>query len=239
VTVRLVPPEPLTPEQKALVEGTADLVTRVLRKFFAKWGTSILGEAELRSLGYAGLIKAAQNYDAALGVPFEIFARYRVEGAMLDGLRDEDRHRKLALAVRSSSKTFSAQLGDPSNLMKDTDEDTRAHLQQIADMNAASMMEGMISEASRGGVGEMDHAERQTYAVAMAALDAARSNLSERDRQILDLYYREGKELKEIAEIIGVSYASVRRYHTGVMSRLAAQLRGKGVHEAPSPDGRV
>ena len=37
-----------------------------------------------------GLIDAATRYRAALGVPFDAFARRRVRGAMLDSLRELD-----------------------------------------------------------------------------------------------------------------------------------------------------
>ena len=44
----------------------------------------------LISIGVLGLMDAAGRYRAALGVPFDAFARRRVQGAMLDALRDLD-----------------------------------------------------------------------------------------------------------------------------------------------------
>ena len=43
---------------------------------------------ELISVGVLGLIDAAGRYKPALGVPFDAFARRRVQGAMLDALRE-------------------------------------------------------------------------------------------------------------------------------------------------------
>ena len=45
---------------------------------------------DLISVGVLGLIDAAGRYKPALGVPFDAFARRRVQGAMLDALRDLD-----------------------------------------------------------------------------------------------------------------------------------------------------
>src|SRR5215217_1866680 len=46
--------------------------------------------SELISVGLLGLIDAASRYKPSLGVPFDAFARRRVQGAMLDALRDLD-----------------------------------------------------------------------------------------------------------------------------------------------------
>ena len=45
---------------------------------------------DLISVGVIGLIDAASRYKPTLGVPFDAFARRRVQGAMLDSLRDLD-----------------------------------------------------------------------------------------------------------------------------------------------------
>ena len=45
---------------------------------------------DLISVGVMGLIDAAGRYKPSTGVPFDAFARRRVQGAMLDALRDLD-----------------------------------------------------------------------------------------------------------------------------------------------------
>ena len=42
---------------------------------------------ELVQVGMVGLIEASQNFDASRGVEFEIFARTRIRGAILDEVR--------------------------------------------------------------------------------------------------------------------------------------------------------
>jgi DNA-directed RNA polymerase specialized sigma subunit len=42
---------------------------------------------ELIQVGMVGLIEASRSFDAARGVDFEIFARTRIRGAILDEVR--------------------------------------------------------------------------------------------------------------------------------------------------------
>ena len=46
--------------------------------------------SDLISVGVLGLIDAAGRFKPGLGVPFDAFARRRIQGAMLDSLRDLD-----------------------------------------------------------------------------------------------------------------------------------------------------
>src|SRR5690606_40506168 len=46
--------------------------------------------SDLISVGVLGLMDAATRYRPSTGVPFDAFARRRVQGAMLDALRDLD-----------------------------------------------------------------------------------------------------------------------------------------------------
>ena len=46
--------------------------------------------SDLISVGVLGLIDAAGRFKPNLGVPFDAFARRRIQGAMLDSLRDLD-----------------------------------------------------------------------------------------------------------------------------------------------------
>ena len=43
---------------------------------------------ELRSVGYIGLMEAIERYDDDKNVPFRVYAEIRINGAMLDYLKD-------------------------------------------------------------------------------------------------------------------------------------------------------
>ena len=96
---------------------------------------------------------------------------------------------------------------------------------------------GIIGAASRASMrsDEDAAAARDSRAKAFALLERALAELDERDRRIVELHYREGHELREVATMVGVSYATVRRYHAGALDRLGARLRGGGLKARPSP----
>lgn len=57
-----------------------------------------------------------------------------------------------------------------------------------------------------------------------AALADAISNLPERERLVLSLYYDEELNLKEIGEVLGVSESRVSQLHSQCAARLRARL---------------
>lgn len=225
---------PLSPEQQKLVESHLHVIEQSIAKLAGK-ASRFFSREDLRGFGHEGLVQAAQTFERGAGVPFEAFARYRVEGAMLDALRREDRQQRLPWAVRAASRRHLAMVSDPSDVMHDSDDDTRKHLAKIAEAHAAAMMAAFEAEALRGDE-EAAVAERQQHKKALETVAAARAALPVRDRQIIELYYHQDKELKEIGQTLGVSYASVRRYHDGVLARLGAELRVRGIHGAGGDD---
>ena len=80
-----------TPEEK-LVEQTLDLP----RREAARWRHIPLEQEDLVADGYVGLARAARRYDPSFGVPFKVFARPYVRGAITDTVRARVRRGTLA-----------------------------------------------------------------------------------------------------------------------------------------------
>ena len=68
---------------KALFNAHLPLVEKAL----ARHRGTPLSADEVRSYGTEGLWRAAQRFDVAAGVPFHQYARHRINGAILDGIR--------------------------------------------------------------------------------------------------------------------------------------------------------
>ena len=83
------PADPGTEARDRLVMEHVTLV-RTLAQRLAQRLPSQVEVSDLIGVGVLGLIDAATRYKPTLGVPFEAFARRRVQGAMLDSLRDLD-----------------------------------------------------------------------------------------------------------------------------------------------------
>lgn len=215
----------LTSEQRALVEGALALVPRVVASLRARAG-AILGEGECTSLAHDGLVDAAAAFDASLGVPFGSFAWLRMQGSILDGVRREARHRRWLHAGAAAARRFLATEADEADPLHESDHDAEARLGELAEGALVAMLEAAAAE---GAGGEDDALERHALERLRVELGRARAGLSERDAAILEQHYREERDLKDIARDLGVSYASVRRYHKGVLGRLAERLRERGV----------
>jgi RNA polymerase sigma factor (sigma-70 family) len=87
-------PEPArrsaAPEEQLIAE-TLDLP----RYEAARWRHMPLEQEDLVADGYVGLARAARRYDPAFGVPFKVFARPYVRGAITDTVRTRVRRGKL------------------------------------------------------------------------------------------------------------------------------------------------
>ena len=73
--------------RRRLVEQHVDLVDQLARSV-RKDLEAALPPDDLRSFGFEALVRAARTWDARQGVPFGAYARYRVRGAILDGLAE-------------------------------------------------------------------------------------------------------------------------------------------------------
>src|SRR5579859_2288905 len=74
-----------------LILGCLPLVDSIARRLYGALPASACIELhDLAQSGLLGLVSAGRNYDPAASVPFSIYARYRIEGEMLDSLRRQD-----------------------------------------------------------------------------------------------------------------------------------------------------
>ena len=76
-------------EQNQRLVAAMPMVHRAVREFSSRVPRFVDRE-ELVAAGMLGLTQANRAYDAAKGVPFEVYARTRVTGAILDDLRSRD-----------------------------------------------------------------------------------------------------------------------------------------------------
>lgn len=227
---------PLGPQQQELVARNVGLVDKVVRLLARRYG-GLLGNDEMVAAGREGLTRAAAGYDASLGVGFAQFATYRVQGAILDAARKAmgARRETTVLAAHSALCDYLGVQRDTADVMTDTEDAQRARLHAMAAGAAASLFAGFVGAASRAQMRSDEDAvaARDARAKAFALLQRALAELNERDRRIVELHYVEGRELREVATVIGVSYATVRRYHSAALDRLAARLRGGGLQASP------
>jgi len=74
-----------------LILSCLPLVDSIARRMHGSLPPSACVELhDLAQSGLLGLVSAGRNYEPSAAVPFSIYARYRIEGEMLDSLRRQD-----------------------------------------------------------------------------------------------------------------------------------------------------
>jgi len=196
---------------------------------------------DLISVGVLGLIDAATRYRPSTGVPFDAFARRRVNGAMLDALRELDwaprSLRRLRREMDAAMASLRHRLGrEPreEEIADAMDLSVPAYekaLEQLRTLDVGSVRQldaptpdgtpliELCIDASEDAVAQLERKELKRH------LAKAIEELPERERHILALYYQEELTLAEIGEVIGVCESRVSQLRSLAIARLRSLLR--------------
>jgi RNA polymerase sigma factor for flagellar operon FliA len=195
--------------------------------------------SELVSVGMMGLVEAARRFEPSRGVPFDAFARRRIQGAMVDALRDLDstprsvrRQRRdidnAIVRLRHSLKRepTTGEIAGELQMSEDEYDRTLEHLRS-ADVGAVRQLETGpdgaplidIALDDDGLQARLERAELRRH------LAEAIQALPERERNILVLYHEHDLTLAEIGAVIGVGESRVSQLRTQAIARLRASLR--------------
>jgi RNA polymerase sigma factor for flagellar operon FliA len=196
--------------------------------------------ADLISAGVLGLLDAAERYRPSLGVPFDAYARRRLQGAMLDALRDLDwaprSARKLRRQFDQTLSTLRQDLG------REPREDEIAAAMGLSEAEYGKALDAVRS-LEIGTIRQLADSdpEHSSLAVAVAPDDGperllerselrrhlvdALGKLPDRERDVLSLYYEEELTLAEIGAVLGVSESRVSQIRSLAIARLRASLR--------------
>lgn len=196
---------------------------------------------ELISVGVIGLIDAADRYKPALGVPFDAFARRRVQGAMLDALRDLDWAPRSLRRMRRDLDSATASLRH--ELRREPTEDEVAGRLSMSRAEFDKSMD-QIRTLELGAIRQLDATTEDGLPLLELCLDPeegpdaqlhrtelrrlladAIRELPERERQILALYYEEELTMAEIGKVIGVCESRVSQLRSLALSRLRTHLK--------------
>ena len=185
---------------------------------------------DLIQAGMEGLIHAQRAFEPSRGIDFEMFAKTRIRGAMLDEVRRISYSTRSAItikreqdqAISALSKEYgrapkSAEVAE--YLEKDiaTYEKERLIAEGVDIVSSDAMPSG-LEEASELDSGPDQALERDQMVTQLA--DAIEL-LPERARMVLALYYQEEMNLKEIGAILDVSESRVSQ----IISETAGKLR--------------
>jgi RNA polymerase sigma factor (sigma-70 family) len=229
----------LTKKQQTLVAlAYQSGIVQARAELHARRYVGLITLDECIDLGSIGLTEAARTYRDELGL-FTDYARRRVDGAILDGVRAEAPHAKASRAAHRAAARLLSVYRDDFNAIGHEPAELSRRFEKMSDDVLTAAFLGAVEEAklAPGGAdqGEEIVIRREEHARALAMLEAATEKLPSMQRQILALVYRERRPMTELTEVLGVSYATVRRHHDAALSGLRKRLEALGVMRAPTP----
>lgn len=202
--------------------------------------------------GVVGLIDAMRKFDPSKGVTIESYARHRIRGAILDSLRDQDHAsrdmRKRMKKIESLSQDLEFRLGHPAS---DTEiaqamglplakwYERVAELQRLGfDGSGAKIPQEVrkrVAEEELAATTEDDPFMLCYRREQRDILSHALVFLTDRERSIITLYYKDSLTMKQIGNRLGIDESRVSQLHSGAMTRLRSRVAAMLHQPTPVP----
>ena len=199
---------------------------------------------DLVSTGVLGLVDAVQKFDASKQVRLEQYAQHRIRGAILDGLRgldtaSRDMRRKNKNAERVY-RELEAKLGRTPNdqeMAKALGLSLGRWYRTVLELNAVGVdwLRPLASVGTRESVpvpedslpaaNEGHQFEACYLRERKEILHRALGHIPERERQVVELYYREELTMREIGERLGIDESRVSQLHSTALERLRRRVK--------------
>jgi RNA polymerase sigma factor for flagellar operon FliA len=202
---------------------------------------------DLVHFGVLGLLGAIAKYDSTKHVRFKTFAQFRIRGAILDGLRMLDRAsrriRTKSRKLNAASEQLSRRLG-----RQPTEEEIAHEVGlELTDLRKlACTLRGLQSvdreiACGQDRVGTRDliesapaKPEENPFVQCLRSemrqhLAQAMSNLSQKEKQVLSLYYFEQLTIQEIASMLNINSSRISQIHSAGLAKLRAHLEAKNI----------
>ncbi|HEY5924258.1 MAG TPA: sigma-70 family RNA polymerase sigma factor [Kofleriaceae bacterium] len=225
-------------ERARLVESHLDLPRKAAAMIFPRVKEHIEFD-ELVALGNAGLAEAASRFDPSRGASFQTFAWYRVQGAIVDGLRKASnlprRVWQKLIALRAASEYLehraerdagAAQRGAKPPEGADALAAVRTAMSAIRTMYVTSL-EGLRDKGfDAPDPNALAPADRMDTGRLSAKLRDALAALPEKERALVTKHYWEGKNLLEAGAELGISKSWASRLHAQAVERLRTIVDG-------------
>lgn len=197
---------------------------------------------DLISCGIIGLIDAITKFDLSKNVQFKTYAEFRIKGAMLDELRALDwvprSIRNKITSLEHAYETIEGKLGRPA---KDEEVAQSLHLdlesfhKLLDETKSISFMDiELLKEKApeiNGGLASLlrdsdcDPFSALSLAQIRDILAKAISELPEKEKLTVSLYYFEELTMKEIGEVLNYTESRISQMHTKAVLRLRTKLK--------------
>lgn len=239
--VPTVPAEPAARPFEEILQAYLPLVRKVVWQCLRHKPANV-ETGELLSSGIDGLVDALRKYDSRkTTATFATYARFRIRGAVLDHLRSLDwvsrSVRQKARLVERTYRELEAELCRPAN-DEEAAEKAGMSLEEfhnlLSDVGELRMLP--FNDAGFGTGEEQLNLERYVKSPDGDPLEAllrteraellaeAIRLLSEKERTVITLYYREGCTMREVGVALGLTESRVSQLHSQALFRLRELL---------------
>jgi RNA polymerase sigma factor for flagellar operon FliA len=186
--------------KKQIILNYVNLVHYVIHH--SKFGmNNILDERDYFQYGIEGLNEAIDRFDPDYGTKFETYAIQRIRGKIIDELR------KLQSKFKNDSNESSIESFYTNVSLSKSPEDEDGY----------TLGEVIANDSEPASV-TVEKTEMKEF------LMSAIKELNERDRLLLNLYYFENLNYKEIAELMKITVSRVSQIHTRITKDLKSKL---------------
>lgn len=198
----------------------------------------VVDEEDLVQVGILGLYDAIEKFDPSKGIKLSTYAEIRIRGYIIDHLRQLD---WMPRSIRSKVKNLEnkiAELETKLGRLATTEE-----IAQYLDMNVEEYMKYAEAAANKVLISlDTDVSKDEDESLHLWEVissnddtpdkvveekqlkeilsDIILNHLNERERLLISLYYYEDLNMKEIADIMGITESRVSQLHTKIMLKL-------------------
>lgn len=194
---------------------------------------------DLIGYGIFGLIDAIDKFNYKKGYKFETYASLRIRGEIIDNIRKLDwiprYFRQKSKIIEEAIEKFELQYGkspteeELSKILNIPIEQVKDYIKNYSLYNLISL-DGYLEQSHEKPIDTLIENEKYLPEKVLQQkedkkiLIEAINNLTEKQRQVITLYYYEELTLKEISKILGVSESRVSQIHSTCMKILRNKL---------------
>ncbi len=225
-----------------IVEQFLPLVKKIASDIYQKIPEKSVDFEDLCSYGSIGLIEAVERYDPSISIKFQTYAISRIRGSMIDHLRNIDwiprslrkkikDYEKAALEIENEkgemptdeeiAKKLNLDVKDTLKIKNEVNRTQILSLEEYLFKSEKSFDE--ISDVEDTNI--LDPKNVISKMELLEVLKSAISKLKKREQLILQLYYYEDLNLKEIGAVLKISESRVSQLHSHILSKLKNHIQ--------------
>lgn len=211
--------------EQQLMEQNLPLVIAIAKRYL----NSGYDMEDLKQLGSIGLLKAIRKFDTSYDVCFSTYAVPLIAGEIRRFLRDDGIIKFSRSAKSLAQRVHQEMQNDPDLTIDMLSERLGASREELAAALACDApvcsLEEPLSDGSGSRFDRIGTESEEEHSVSRISLEAALQTLSERERLLVTLRYREEKSQSEVGRLLGVSQVQVSRLEKKILSVLRNRMQ--------------